>query len=80
MALAEESLLVFDPGALLGPGIWHASAPRATPTTWWPGNIRELQNVIERSLIVCETDEFTIDKSWLSSESMPPVPEIRRQL
>jgi transcriptional regulator with PAS, ATPase and Fis domain len=32
----------------------------------WPGNIRELQNVIERSLIVCETDEFTIDKSWLS--------------
>src|SRR3984957_14931888 len=37
----------------------------------WPGNIREMQNVIERSLIVCETDEFTIDKSWLSSESMP---------
>jgi PAS domain S-box-containing protein len=37
----------------------------------WPGNIRELQNVIERSLIVCETDQFSIDKSWLSSESMP---------
>ena len=37
----------------------------------WPGNIRELQNVIERSLIVCETDEFMIDKSWLSSEPMP---------
>jgi DNA-binding NtrC family response regulator len=37
----------------------------------WPGNIRELQNVIERSLIVCETDEFTIDKSWLSSEPPP---------
>jgi transcriptional regulator with GAF, ATPase, and Fis domain len=36
----------------------------------WPGNIRELQNVIERSLIVCETDEFTIDKSWLSGEPM----------
>jgi transcriptional regulator with GAF, ATPase, and Fis domain len=36
----------------------------------WPGNIRELQNVIERSLIVCETDEFSIDKSWLSSEPM----------
>jgi DNA-binding NtrC family response regulator len=30
-----------------------------------------LQNVIERSLIVCETDQFSIDKSWLSSESMP---------
>jgi DNA-binding NtrC family response regulator len=37
----------------------------------WPGNIRELQNVIERSLIVCETDEFTIDNSWLSSEPLP---------
>jgi transcriptional regulator with GAF, ATPase, and Fis domain len=37
----------------------------------WPGNIRELQNVIERSLIVCETDEFTIDQSWLSGEPVP---------
>jgi PAS domain S-box-containing protein len=37
----------------------------------WPGNIRELQNVIERSLIVCETDEFTIDKSWLSGGPLP---------
>jgi PAS domain S-box-containing protein len=37
----------------------------------WPGNIRELQNVIERSLIVCETDEFTIDQSWLSGRPMP---------
>jgi transcriptional regulator with PAS, ATPase and Fis domain len=37
----------------------------------WPGNIRELQNVIERSLIVCETDEFTIDKSWLSCGPVP---------
>jgi PAS domain S-box-containing protein len=31
----------------------------------WPGNIRELQNVIERSLIVCETETFTVDESWL---------------
>jgi len=30
-----------------------------------------LQNVIERSLIVCETDEFTIDKSWLSGGPVP---------
>jgi transcriptional regulator with GAF, ATPase, and Fis domain len=37
----------------------------------WPGNIRELQNIIERSLIVCETDQFTIDKSWLSGGPMP---------
>jgi formate hydrogenlyase transcriptional activator len=32
----------------------------------WPGNIRELQNVIERSLIVCETENFSVDESWLS--------------
>lgn len=32
----------------------------------WPGNIRELQNVIERSIIVCETEIFTVDESWLS--------------
>ncbi len=34
----------------------------------WPGNIRELQNVVERSVIVCETDEFTVDESWLSTK------------
>jgi PAS domain S-box-containing protein len=33
----------------------------------WPGNIRELQNVIERSVIVSDTDEFTVDESWLSA-------------
>jgi PAS domain S-box-containing protein len=32
----------------------------------WPGNIRELQNVIERSVIVCETASFSVDESWLS--------------
>jgi transcriptional regulator with GAF, ATPase, and Fis domain len=34
----------------------------------WPGNIRELQNVIERSVIVCETENFSIDESWLSRQ------------
>jgi formate hydrogenlyase transcriptional activator len=34
----------------------------------WRGNIRELQNVVQRSLIVCETDQFTIDESWLATE------------
>ncbi|MGA2809921.1 MAG: sigma 54-interacting transcriptional regulator [Candidatus Acidiferrum sp.] len=32
----------------------------------WPGNIRELQNVIERSVIVCETENITVDERWLS--------------
>ena len=35
----------------------------------WPGNIRELQNVIERSVIVSERDPFSVDPSWLSPES-----------
>src|SRR5260221_9722337 len=40
----------------------------------WPGNVRELKNVIERSVIVADTDEFTIDESWLSTK---PVVESR---
>ena len=35
---------------------------------YWPGNIRELQNVIERSVIVCETTNFSVDESWLSQK------------
>jgi transcriptional regulator with GAF, ATPase, and Fis domain len=35
----------------------------------WPGNIRELQNVIERSVILCETETFTVDESWLSRDT-----------
>jgi formate hydrogenlyase transcriptional activator len=35
----------------------------------WPGNIRELQNVMERAVILSETDTFVIDESWLKSES-----------
>jgi PAS domain S-box-containing protein len=34
----------------------------------WPGNIRELQNVIERSIIVCETEKLSVDESWLSQQ------------
>lgn len=33
----------------------------------WPGNIRELQNVIERSVIVCESEILSVDESWLST-------------
>jgi len=37
----------------------------------WPGNIRELQNVIERSVIVSETQTFSVDESWLSHQPSP---------
>src|SRR5262249_43585886 len=32
----------------------------------WPGNIRELQNVVERAVIVSNSDELYIDERWLS--------------
>jgi transcriptional regulator with GAF, ATPase, and Fis domain len=31
----------------------------------WPGNIRELQNVVERAVIVCEGESLSVDESWL---------------
>ena len=33
----------------------------------WPGNIRELQNIIERSVILLSGDTFWIDEAWLSN-------------
>jgi PAS domain S-box-containing protein len=44
----------------------------------WPGNIRELQNVIERSAIVCDTENFSVDESWLSRQS--PSTEPNREI
>ena len=38
----------------------------------WPGNIRELQNVIERSMIVGESEVFSVDPSWLSTAPAQP--------
>jgi formate hydrogenlyase transcriptional activator len=35
----------------------------------WPGNIRELQNVIERAVILSEDDTFSVDDGWLARES-----------
>jgi formate hydrogenlyase transcriptional activator len=46
----------------------------------WPGNIRELQNVIERSVIVCETENFSVDESWLSRKPIASGPTSQLEL
>jgi formate hydrogenlyase transcriptional activator len=38
----------------------------------WPGNIRELQNVVERAIILCESDTLSVDESWFKFD--PPRP------
>jgi PAS domain S-box-containing protein len=42
----------------------------------WPGNIRELQNIIERSVILSSGEVFSVDESWLSKETFPPASRI----
>jgi DNA-binding NtrC family response regulator len=46
----------------------------------WPGNIRELQNVIERSVIVCDTENFSVDESWLSRQPLAGEPRSQMEL
>jgi len=43
----------------------------------WPGNIRELQNVIERSVILSTGNVFSVDELWLSKKSVSPIPPVK---
>ena len=50
----------------------HAIAPQVMDvlTSYdWPGNIRELQNVVERAVILCRGDTLTIDETWFLREA-----------
>jgi transcriptional regulator with GAF, ATPase, and Fis domain len=42
----------------------------------WPGNIRELQNVIERSVVLSSGETFAVDESWLSKQRVRRRPRV----
>jgi DNA-binding NtrC family response regulator len=42
----------------------------------WPGNIRELQNVVERSVILNSGEVFAVDESWLSRQPVHARPRV----
>lgn len=42
----------------------------------WPGNIRELQNVVERCVILTEEDTFSVDESWFKCRRTESLTEL----
>jgi formate hydrogenlyase transcriptional activator len=46
----------------------HKQTLRLLQAYGWPGNIRELQNVIERAVILSDGDTFSVDDTWLKQK------------
>jgi DNA-binding NtrC family response regulator len=58
---ASASLFQFTAISFSPPRQWESSVKSSYP----------LQNVIERSVILCETEIFSIDESWLPQQPFP---------
>jgi transcriptional regulator with GAF, ATPase, and Fis domain len=43
----------------------------------WPGNIRELQNLLERSVIICDSENLSVDESWLARRPLSGDPAVQ---
>jgi formate hydrogenlyase transcriptional activator len=45
----------------------------------WPGNIRELQNVIQRAVILCGAETLAVEEAWFSSTADGPYDRQQRR-
>jgi transcriptional regulator with GAF, ATPase, and Fis domain len=67
--LAEHFVQVFSQRHLRTVSRIAATTLRQLAAYHWPGNIRELQNLIERAVILSEGAELAFDASWLAGAS-----------
>jgi DNA-binding NtrC family response regulator len=72
IALLVEHFLDLHEGAS---GLRRELSPRTQEllaSYAWPGNIRELQNVVERALIISKPGELAFDERWFATQGLLP--------